>query len=127
MIEKLFILLENKLILNKFYISKRDNIIRIEHINNLQLIKVPIYNKYTGLDYIMISFPLDLIVIDKNVFNPYIILSSYNHNNENDIDFFYQINKILKSTFSLSFYSFDYFLENKNNSFIEIMNTYYTK
>lgn len=132
MIHKNFILLENKLILTKFYISIKDNIVRIESVDDItknhNIMKVPVYNKFNGIDYISITFPLELIIVDTMVFNPYILLSSYNHTIDNDIDFFYQIKKILSSdSFNLTFYNFNYFLEDKNNSFIQIMNTYYSE
>jgi len=78
MIIKLLILSDNKLIVNKFLLNRKNNIIKIETLDKNNIIKVPIYNMINGLDYIPISFPFELIIMENNkVFNPYIILSSF--------------------------------------------------
>ena len=77
MIQKFYILFENKLVVNKFSIKMQDNNIKIDSIElKNKLIKVPIYNKFNGLDYFTISFPLILPIIKNTCFNPYILLSS---------------------------------------------------
>lgn len=127
MIEKLLILLDNKLVLNKFTIYKRNNHIIVESLDyNNDIIKVPILSKNNGIDYIPICFPLELIIINENIFNPYLIVSSYNLMIDNDIDFFFQINKAIVTTFNLKMLDFKYFLEDKTESFIKIMNENYS-
>lgn len=127
MIIKLLILSDNKLIVNKFLLNKKNNIIKIESLDNNNIIKVPIYNMINGIDYIPLSFPFELIIMENNmVFNPYIILSSFiNIIPENDFDFFYQINMIIQKEYDLTLVDFDYFLNDTNN-FISIMNNNYS-
>jgi hypothetical protein len=128
MLYKILILLDNKLFLNKFYIHKKNNMIVVESIDNKNsIIKIPVFNKNNGLDYIPICFPLELIIINNNVFNPYIILSTYNLDIDNEIDFFFQIKKILYNDFNLKLFDFNYFLEDKTNSFIKIINENYSE
>lgn len=125
MIIKFLILVDNKLILNKFIINKYNNKIIINSVDCLSnIIKVPVYNKINGIDYYPVVFPLELPIYNNNVFNPYIILSSYNLNFSNDIDFFYQLNQIIKTTFELEFFNFD-FLINDSSLFSKIINEHY--
>lgn len=127
MIEKLLILVDNKLVLNKFTIYKKNNRIIIESLDyNNDIIKVPILSKNNGIDYVPICFPLEFIIINENIFNPYLILSSYNLIIDNDIDFFFQINKAIVTSFNLKMLDFKYFLEDKTESFIKIMNDNYS-
>lgn len=126
MIEKLFVLIDNKLTLSKFNINKNNNIITINSLDHFGLIKIPIYNKFNGIDYYPMYFPLEMPIYDNQVFNPYIILSSYNLNIENDIDFFYNIG-ITINKFNLSFFNFNTFLDENNNQFIKILNEHYIK
>jgi hypothetical protein len=127
MIIKLLILSDNKLIVNKFLLNRKNNIIKIESLDNNNIIKVPIYNMINGIDYIPLSFPFELIIMENNmVFNPYIILSSFiNIIPENDFDFFYQINIIIQKEYDLILVDFDYFLNDSTNNFISIMNNNY--
>jgi len=114
MIQKFYILFENKLVVNKFSIKMQDNNIKIDSIElKNKLIKVPIYNKFNGLDYFTISLPLILPIIKNNCFNPYILLSSLNLQLENDIDFFYQLNKIINDKFNLKLLTFKDILDEK--------------
>jgi len=112
----------NKLIYNNFYINKVNNKIIINSLNNLSKKLVPIYNIYNYLTFYSISFPLELLIIDDCIFNPYIILSSYNFDIDNNIDFFYQIKQKILEIYNLSFYNFDYLI---NNNFFEIINNNY--
>jgi hypothetical protein len=100
--------MDGKLGLNKFSINIHDNEIIINSLyNEYSIIKIPIYNKYNGIDYFPICFPLKMIIINDYVFNPYIILSSYNFNIDNNIDFFYNINKILNDNYNLKLMDFN--------------------
>ena len=108
MIIKLHIWFENKIILNKFKLNICNNAIIIESIDNKKsIIKIIVYNKYNGIDYIPVCFPLKMYIIDNLVFNPYIILSSYNLSSDNSIDFFYNIEKILNTKYNLKYIHFD--------------------
>jgi hypothetical protein len=128
MIIKLLILSENKLISNRFLLNRKNNIIKIESCDNNNIIKVPIYNMINGIDYIPISFPIELIIMENNmVFNPYIILSSFiTIIPDNDFDFFYQINMIIQKEYELTLADFDYFLNDMKDNFITIMNDNYS-
>jgi hypothetical protein len=101
MIIKLYILQENKLILNKFILLKEDNNIILHNTTNIKLVKIPVYNMYTGLLYINITLPIIFKIIDNKLFNPYIILSTYNL--ENDIDFFYKLKCYIYDKYNLKF------------------------
>ena len=101
MISKLLINIDNKLILSKFKINKIDNKIIISFENDL--IKIPIYNKYIGLDYYTITMPLELIIYNNSIFNPYLILSLFNDFNENEFDFFNNLLIIINNKYNLKF------------------------
>jgi hypothetical protein len=108
MIIKLHIWFENKIILNKFKLNICNNAIIIDSIDNKKsIIKIIVYNKYNGINYIPVCFPLKMYIIDNLVFNPYIILSSYNLSSDNSIDFFYNIEKILNTKYNLKYIHFD--------------------
>jgi len=128
MIIKLHIWVENKIILNKFKLNICNNAIIIESIDNKKsIIKIIVYNKYNGINYIPICFPLKMYIIDNLVFNPYIILSSYNLSNDNSIDFFYNIEKILNTKYKLKYIHFDDLSENSTDKLclIHLINNNY--
>jgi hypothetical protein len=60
------------------------------------IIKIIVYNKYNGIDYIPLCFPLKMYIIDNLVFNPYIILSSYNLTSDNRNKNYTSYNNILE-------------------------------
>ena len=130
MIIKLYILIDNKLTINNFILSDcitKNNILKLNSINNLnnnELIKIPICNIYNGVDYETIQLPLEFIKLNnKYIFNPYLILSSYNSDYDNDIDFFYQLNKMINNIYHLSFISFNNISNNYN--LINLYQKYY--
>jgi hypothetical protein len=126
MIHKSIILYDEKLIHNKFSIIKKDNKIIINSLNIKEdIIKVPIYNKYNGIDYISICFPLEYFIIDNYIFNPYLILSSYNLKINNDLDFFINLNQAIYNEYQLNILKFDDLLNNPKINFIKIMNDNY--
>lgn len=123
MIQNFLILYEDKLIYNKFSVDLDNDHIIVKSLNiNNPIIKVPIYNKYNGLDYVPIAFPLEMPIINNNIFNPYIILSSYNLSIDNNLDFFSNLKNIIFSNYNLSFFNFD-----SMNEFISFINDYYSK
>jgi hypothetical protein len=124
MIYSFYIIHENKLISSNFVISKQDNNITIKPYLDKTIIKVPIYNKYCGLLYYPIYFPLVLPLFNNIVFNPYIILSSSNLNIDNEIDFFYSLFKIIKNKFNHNYYVFDDLFNKELNLFHNINNYY---
>ena len=64
MIYKLFILIENKIVLNKFSINLHQNKVVIKSVEyDKNIIKIPVCNKFYGIKYIPISFPLELNII----------------------------------------------------------------
>jgi hypothetical protein len=116
MIQKLHILFENKIIINKFSIKLQHNYIIIDSIElKNKILQVLVYNKFNGIDYYTVNFPLILPVIKNTCFNPYIILSSYNLQIDNDIDFFYQISKIINENYNIKFLNFKDILDDKFN------------
>lgn len=124
MIIKLIILYENKLINNKFSLQKINDKIIIKSLDcNDDIIKVIIYNTYNGINYIPINFPLEMPIYKDKVFNPYIIYSSFNLKNDNDLDFFYLIEKKLTEKYNLTLFNFFELIE--NNLFIKIFNENY--
>ena len=128
MIIKLHIWFENKIILNKFKLNICNNAIIIESIDNKKsIIKIIVYNKYNGIDYIPVCFPLKMYIIDNLVFNPYIILSSYNLSSDNSIDFFYNIEKILNTKYNLKYIHFDDLSKNSTDKLclIHLINNNY--
>jgi hypothetical protein len=116
MIQKLHILFENKIIINKFSIKLQHNYIIIDSIElKNKILQVLVYNKFNGIDYYTVNFPLILPVIKNTCFNPYIILSSYNLQIDNDIDFFYQISKIINENYNIKFLNFKDIMDDKFN------------
>jgi hypothetical protein len=104
MINKYLLLIDNKLSIIKLQILKYDDKIIINNINKNKLnsiIKIPIYNKYQGINYVPILFPLELKIINDKIYSPYIIYSSYNIITDNDIDFFNKLNKDLIDNYKL--------------------------
>ena len=126
MIHKTIILYEDKLVYNKFSINKKDNKIIIKSVDIKEsIIKVPIYNKYNGIDYFPICFPIEYIIVNNSIFNPYLILSLYNTQNNNDIDFFNSINNYIIDEFKLEFINFNNLLVNPKINLIKILNDNY--
>jgi hypothetical protein len=128
MIIKLFICVEKKIILSKFLLKKTDEFIILEIVdNNCSIINILNYNQFNGINYVPISFPLKMFIIDNYIFNPYIILSSYNIKKNNDLDFFYSLETLINSNFNLTFINF-YDLKIKvfeniiNKNFCNILN-----
>jgi len=81
-----FVLVRDKLIKKKFFITRKDNIINI-HILNKENIsyKIPIYNKYNGVYYEPVIFPIEILIDDNNtIFFPYLPLMVNLENNELD-------------------------------------------
>lgn len=111
MIHNFLILLDNKLIYSKFKIDIIDNFLWIKNIEPFEnnLVKIPIYNKYNGIDYYPVIFPMKMPIINNQIFNPYTILSSFNFSNDNEIDFFYPIKNYTQSN-GLEFMSFSQIL-----------------
>lgn len=125
MIQKLHVLFDNKLVLNKFLIKLDQGFLTINSLDiTNNIIQVPVYNKFNGLDYVPISFPLEIPVIKNNVFNPHVLISSYNLLVENDIDFFYQLEKLSGTHLKLNWIKFESLLDDKIN-FAKIINNYY--
>ena len=121
------IYIDNKLINHKFIIQlNNDNIIINTTIQFNELIKIPIYNIYNGIVYEPILFPLKMFIFNNKVFNPYIILSTYNLKTNNDIDFFNKLNCFINDNYNLQFYSFDKLINDNNNNLFSIINKYYT-
>jgi hypothetical protein len=129
MIYKFTILHDNKFILNKFSINKILDYIEIKNIEinfNNNLIKIPIFNKYNGINYIPIIFPLKLHIINDYIFNPYIILNSYNLDINNELDFFYKLKKIIETNFNYKLLDFNNLLNNNSLNLINIINKNYS-
>lgn len=127
MIQKLHVLFENKLVLNKFLIKVQNNNLIIESLDlKNNIIQVPVYNKYNGLDYFSINFPLKLPIIKNSVFNYYLILSTYNLSCDNDIDFFHQIEQISLQKLKINWIKFDQLIDDKFN-LPKIINDNYIK
>jgi len=116
MIQKLSILFENKIILNNFSIKLNNSNIIIDSVElKTKIAQIPIYNKFNGIDYYAINLPLYLPIIKNTCFNPYLILYSFNLQLDNNIDFFYQLNKIINEKFNLKLLTFNDILDEKFN------------
>lgn len=116
MIQKLSILFENKIILNNFSIKLNNGNIIIDSVElKTKIVQIPIYNKFNGIDYYAINLPLYLPIVKNTCFNPYLILYSFNLQLDNDIDFFYQLNKIINEKFNLKLLTFNDILDEKFN------------
>jgi hypothetical protein len=128
MIIKMHICIDEKNIMSKFSLDQYDNKLIISSIDyKNKIIKVPVYNSFNGVDYISICFPLTMIIINKKVLNPFIILASYNLKNNNDIDFFKCLEDFIIEKYNYSFICFDEILSEqyKNLNFLKIINENY--
>jgi hypothetical protein len=127
MIHKTIILYDSKLLYNKFSINKKDNKIIIKSLDIKEdIIKVPVYNKYNGIDYIPVCFPIEYIIIENNVFNPYLIFTSYNIQNNNNVDFFNGINQCIIIEFKLNIMNLNKLLDDSKINLIKILNDNYS-
>ena len=128
MIFKTLILLNNKLISTKFSINKLDNKLIINIIQNNtindNIIKIPIYNKYNGLYYESIIFPITMIINKNYVFNPYLILTLINIKKNNELDYLYNLELFIYNNYNLKFYNI-YNLLYQKSIFLHIINTNY--
>lgn len=130
MIVKMQICIDDKLVWNKFSIIIQDNLISIKLTDNTvqSIIKIPIYNRYNGINYYPICFPLQMPITNNKILNPYIILSSYNLKIPNDIDFFSQLETIFKTHFNLEFDNLNDKLhthDQNSNSLIKLIDNNY--
>lgn len=128
MIAKLQICVDGKIIVNKFFINQRENKIIISSAEcKDKIIKVPIYNQFNGINYVSICFPLQLIVVNNKILNPYMILSTFNFRLDNDLDFFKCLETYISNNFTYKFISFnDLELDSfKNFNLIKIINDNY--
>lgn len=119
MIINVLLLIDNKLTSSKIKLTKTSNSIIINYIETTCLhqngiIKIPIYNNINGLNYEPILFPFHMTIVNNVVISYYIVLSSYAMDTtiDNDIDFFYQINRAISREYNLSLARFNYLLEN---------------
>jgi len=127
MIFKNLLLVDNKLFLHKFTITHKNNKISVNTTTKFtSLTKIPIYNKYTGLYYDTILFPLEMIIYEYNIFHPYIIHSTYNIKTENDFDFFYNLENFIFTNYKLKFYNFNNLIY-KKKKFTILLNQIYSK
>ena len=127
MIFKNLLLVDNKLFLHKFTITHKNNKISVNTTTKFtSLTKIPIYNKYTGLYYDTILFPLEMIIYEYNIFHPYIIHSTYNIKTENDFDFFYNLENFIFTNYKLKFYNFNNLIYEKKK-FTILLNQIYSK
>ncbi len=121
MIIKTLLLVDDKLVNTNLSVNINGNKIIINPINNIDtIIKIPVYNKYNGIDYYPILFPFEMTIYNNLIYNPYIILSSFNFNDENEIDFFYILKENIKKEYNLEFIKF-YELIEKSELFDEII------
>jgi len=128
MIAKLQICVDGKIILNKFLINQYGNKIIINSCEcKDRIIKVPIYNQFNGINYIGICFPLQMIIFNNKVLNPYMILSTYNFKLDNDLDFFRCLESLIIEKFTYNFISFNDLESDsyKNFNLIKIINDNY--
>ncbi len=113
MIIKTLLLIDNKLVLTSLFININETHLIINLIHKTEhIVKIPVYNKYNGIDYYPIIFPFEMTIYNNYLFNPYMILSSYNINIENEIDFFYNIGLIINKEYNLTIINFNQLLEN---------------
>ncbi len=118
MITKMQICIDGKIIINKFSINQSENKLIIKSIDcKDKIIKVPVYNQFNGVDYASICFPLTMIIINKKVINPFMILSSFNFKTENDIDFFWCLEQIIRTHFNYEFISFSELISEQYKNF----------
>jgi hypothetical protein len=134
MIQKILVNINNKLIYCKFSIIINSNNLCIDCIDvsiENQVIKIPIYNKYNGIDYYPIIFPINLPIINNQIISPFMILYSYNiygsdltnstdKINTDNLDFFNQIQNLISKD-NLSFYNFQNIIS-QNDSYILFKN-----
>ncbi len=118
MITKMQICVDGKIVINKFSIEQYDNYVQIKSIDcKDKIIKVPVFNQYNGVDYTSVCFPLKMILINKKILNPYLILSSFNFKTDNDIDFFKCLETLIENKFNYQFISFNDLISEQYKTF----------
>uniref|UniRef100_A0A6C0ECF4 Uncharacterized protein n=1 Tax=viral metagenome TaxID=1070528 RepID=A0A6C0ECF4_9ZZZZ len=121
-----FIYIDNKLVNYKMIIQINNNKLIVNLLSKYnELIKIPFYNKFNGLFYEPINFPLEMIIINNKVFSPYLILSSYNLKNIEDLDFFNKLEIFISEKYNLNFFDFNYFINDNKNNLFNIINDNY--
>ena len=110
-----YILINNKLILEKIIIQKKlDRFIINISTKYSNIIKIPIYNIYTGIYYEPIQFPLEIIIYNNYIFNPYVMLILNISKKNNELDFFTILENKIKENYNFTFYNITRLLNNKN-------------
>lgn len=125
MIINILLLIDNKLTSSKIKLTRTSDSIIINYnettgLHQTGIIKIPIYNNINGINYEPIFFPFEMTIFNNMVISYYTILSSYGIDTPNDIDFFYQINRVITKEYNLSLARFSYMLE---NDMISILNS----
>jgi hypothetical protein len=112
MIFKSQVVIDNKLQICNFIIDITDKLIKVncDQLNN-NFIKIPVINKYNGIDYYPIYFPVIMPKYENMIFNPYLILV-INNNINNELDFFNKIIYLVKQQYQYNFYDIDSLINN---------------
>jgi hypothetical protein len=140
MIIKLPIIVNNKVINTTFKLIKYDNYLLLSILekniieynseiiieNNLEnsLIKILLCNNINGISYLNIYFPLKLFIIDSYVISIYFFIVALSSNLENNLDFFYNLNNIIKNKFNLELIKYNN-IKVYQEKILEIINNEY--
>jgi hypothetical protein len=103
-----YILINNKLIETKFIIFKQNNKIIINITKKyISTVKIPISNKYLGIYYEPIKFPMEFIIDDNKLFSPYFLF--YDKKINLEFDFLNTVNKIIAKHYKMKLYNINDF------------------
>jgi hypothetical protein len=133
MIIKLPIVINDKINNIKFKLTKHnnyliltleENILLNDKMDNESIIKILVHNNINVYEYLNIYLPLKLHIVGSYILTYYFFTINIISNLTNNLDFFYNLNKIIQSKYNLQFIPISKFSHNKSN-IIEFINNQY--
>jgi len=84
---------------------------------DISLIKTLSCNNINGISYLNLYFPMKLFIIDNQIFSIYFFMIVLTSNFKNKLDFFYNLNEILKNKFNFNIINFENLVKYENEIF----------
>jgi len=129
MLIKLPIILNNKINYTLFRLIKLDKCFTLslmEKIDSGNIIKILCSNKINGIDYLNIYLPLKIYQIENYLINIYFFYINLTNDENNKINFFFELNTILMNNYNLKFIEFQHFKKYESKIYEFINNQYLT-
>jgi hypothetical protein len=121
MLFKNLLLVDNKLVMHTFVIQKNNNEFIIDLTNLFkENIKVPIYNKYSGIIYEPIIFPFKIQLHNNIGLCIYNVFFLFSMNIQNDLNFFYNLEQTIQKGYNINIFKYTNKFNKLNNNDIEL-------